>query len=129
MAGIRQSDRAFGLTFAAVFSMIAGIGWLIFDTVLYWALALSVVFLIMALTAPGVLLPLNRLWAAIGSRLAQLNNYVVLGLFLYLFVFPIGLIVRLLGRDPMQRAFNPQANSYWTPVERQATTETFQDMF
>ena len=129
MAGIRQSDRAFGLTFAAVFSMIAGIGWLIFDTVLYWALALSVVFLIMALTAPGVLLPLNRLWAAIGYRLGQLNNYVVLGLFLYLFVFPMGLMVRFFGRDPMQRAFNPQANSYWTPVERQATTETFQDMF
>src|SRR5688572_25186119 len=101
MAGLHQSDRAFGLTFAAVFSMIAGIGWLIFDTVLYWALALSVVFLIMALTAPGVLLPLNRLWAAIGSRLGQLNNYVVLGLFLYLFVFPMGLMVRFFGRDPM----------------------------
>jgi hypothetical protein len=129
MTGIRQSDRAFGLTFATVFLMITGVGWLIFDTVLYWPLVLSAVFLIIALTAPGVLLPFNRLWAAIGHRLGQLNNYVILGLFLYLFVFPMGLIVRLLGRDPMQRAFDPQANSYWTPIGRHATTETFQDMF
>ena len=60
---------------------------------------------------------------------SQLNNYVILGLFLYLFVFPMGLIVRLLGRDPMQRTFEPQATSYWTPVERHATTATFRDMF
>ena len=129
MTGIRQSDRAFGLTFATVFALIVGVGWLIFDTVIYWALALSAIFLIMALTAPGVLLPLNRLWTAVSYRLGQLNNYVILGLFLYLFVFPLGLIIRLLGRDPMQRAFNPKATSYWTPVERHATNDTFQDMF
>jgi Saxitoxin biosynthesis operon protein SxtJ len=129
MTRIRQSDRAFGLTFAMVFATIVGVGWLIFGTVLHWALALSAVFLVIALTIPGVLLPLNRLWAVISYRLGQLNNYVILGLFLYLFVFPMGLIIRLLGREPMQRAFNPKANSYWTPVERHSTAETFQDMF
>jgi hypothetical protein len=129
MSRVHQSERAFGLTFAAVFSLLAGVGWLLFDTVLYWALVLSAVFGLMALTTPGLLLPLNRLWAVLGYRLGQLNNYVILGLFLYLFVFPIGLLVRLLGRDPMQRTFEPQATSYWTPVERHATTETFQDMF
>ena len=128
MAHIRQSDRALGLTFATVFAVIAGVGWLVFDVVLYWALAASMIFLVIVLTVSWILLPLNRLWAGVGYRVGQLNNYVLLGLFFYLFVIPTGLILRLLGRDPMHRRLNPEARTYWTAVERQAT-ETFQDMF
>ncbi len=125
---IRQSDRAFGLTFATMFAAIAGVVWLTFDVVLYWALAASMIFLVIALTVSWILLPLNRIWAGVGYRVGQVNNYVLLGLFFYFFVLPTGLILRLLGRDPMHRRLNSEARTYWTAVERQAS-ETFQDMF
>lgn len=129
MTGIRQSDRAFGLMFAAVVAVIALVGWLAFDARLYWALAVAAVFLVTALAAPGVLLPLNRLWAVFARRLGGLNNYVVLGLFFYVFIVPAGLILRLLGRDPMSRAFDAKAPTYWTPVTRRTDAETLRDMF
>ena len=125
----RQTDRAFGLTFATVFGVIAGVGWLVFDAVLYWALAVSAVFLVIALALPGMLLPFNRLWAVFAHRLGHVNNYVLLGLFFYLIVCPAGLLLRLLGWDPMHRVLRPKAHTYWAPVGRHTDAETFRDMF
>ena len=129
MTRVRQSDRAFGLTFATLFAIIGGLGWTLFHVILYWTFIVSVVFLMIAMATPGMLLPLNRLWAAISERLGHFNNYVLLGLFFYLFMFPAALLMRLLGVDPMQRAINPEVVSYWTPVERHADAATFRDTF
>ncbi len=129
MVNIQQSERAFGLMFAGVFAVIAGVGWLAFDARLYWALAVAGAFLVTALAVPWVLLPLNRLWAVLARRLGRVNNYVVLGLFFYVFVVPAGFILRLLGHDPMCRGFDSKAPTYWAPVTRQTDAETLRDMF
>ena len=76
-----------------------------------------------------MLLPLNRLWAVFAHRLGHVNNYLLLGLFFYVFIVPAGLILRLLGRDPMCRGFDAKAPTYWTPVTRRTDAETLRDMF
>ena len=129
MTGIRQSDRAFGLTFAVVFAVIPAVGWLAFDAQLYWSWAVSALFVAVALGAPGLLLPLNRLWAGFAHRLGLLSNFLLLGLFFYLFILPFGLVLRLLGKDPMDRKIDEKADSYFSPIKRQADTDTFRDMF
>ncbi len=129
MAGIRQSERAFGLMFAAVLAVIALVGWLACDARLYWVMAAAGLFLVTGLAVPWVLLPLNRLWAVFARRLGQVNNYLLLGLFFYVFMVPAGLILRLLGRDPMCRGFDAKAPTYWTPVTRRTDAETLRDMF
>ncbi|MBI1986245.1 MAG: hypothetical protein HYW28_04215 [Rhodospirillales bacterium] len=129
MAPHRQSDRAFGLTFAALFTAIAGVGWLAFDARLAWALWVAAAFLAVALAAPWLLLPLNRLWGVVAARLGGVANFVLLASFFYLFVLPLGLILRLTGRDPLPRGTDPQAKTYWTPVGRHTDEETLKDMF
>ena len=42
-------------------------------------------------------------------------SHVMLALVLYLVLTPIGWVLRLLGRDPLARGFDPHASSYWTP--------------
>jgi hypothetical protein len=126
---IRQSDRAFGLTFAAVFAIIGLVGWLVFEARLIWAPIAASVFLLVALAAPGILLPLNRLWARIAHRVGLFSNALLLGSFFFLFVLPLGLIVRLFGKDPMVRTIDAEAETYWTPVGRQCDRETLTDMF
>ena len=129
MRSKRQSNRGFGLMFAAVFAVVGAVGWLAFDARPYWAMAVATAFATLALAAPGSLLPLNRLWGAFARQLGHVNNYAVLGLFFYVFVFPVGLVMRTVGGDPMHRKPKPEAKSYWRPVERHATVETFKDMF
>ena len=81
------------------------------------------------LFAPSVLMPLNRLVGSLARRLGIIVNYVLLGFFLYAVVSPIGLLMRLAGRDPMRRRFDPDSDSYLSPVGRGTTGETLRDMF
>ena len=49
-------------------------------------------------------------------------SYVLTGLIYYLVLTPVGLVMRLVGRDPMTRRFDPSATTYW--VRRKPTTGT-----
>lgn len=129
MSQIRQSDRAFGLMFAAVFGIVFMVAWFVFATWLSWTLVVAGAFLAVALIVPGLLLPLNRIWMGFAMRLGHINNHIILGLFFFLMVFPTGRIARLFGHDPMAKKLKQGAKSYWTPVERHSNADTFPDMF
>jgi ABC-type uncharacterized transport system permease subunit len=78
-----------------------------------------------ALLAAAVLVPLAGAFGRTVPRLAYVGlsyltypvgfvaSYVVLALVYFLVLTPIGLAMRLLGRDPLSRAFDPGAQSYW----------------
>lgn len=125
----RQSDRAFGLTFGVVFALISGIAWFVFSTQLNWAIGLSMAFFAIAFVYPELLLPLNRLWGRFVYYLGFFNNHLLLGLFFYLLIFPISVIIRIFGRDPLMRKIDRRAPSYWAEVRRNAQADNFEDMF
>jgi hypothetical protein len=125
----RLPDRTFGLIFAGFFAIVAAVTWLVLGFFSVWTAILAGLFLITALICPILLLPLNRLWLQLAKGLAQINNFILLGLFFLLFVLPTSLIARLLGNDPLQRAFDRGRSSYWTPVQRQVDPETLRDQF
>jgi hypothetical protein len=91
----RLGNRAFGLAIAAVFSAIAAIGWLLAGQILYWALGTSAFLLVSALLTPGLLMPLNRLWTLLGQRIGIVSNHLLLGLFFFLLITPMGMLLRL----------------------------------
>ena len=129
MQAKRLSDRNFGLMFAAVFSLIAVVVWLVNGSYQYWAAEIAVAFLLVALVWPAALMPLNRLWEQLGHRLGLVSNAVLLSTFFYLLITPFGVAMRLLSTDPMRRRTDPGAESYFTSVRRQANRDTFPDMF
>lgn len=126
---IRQSDRGFGLMFAGFFAVLFTAVWLIFGARWDWVAGAAVVFLVAGLAAPWVLMPLNRLWGVLALRLGRVNNFVVLGLFYYLIMLPVALVMKLAGKDPMNRSIAPGTESYWQPVRRNPDRENFHDMF
>ena len=126
---IRQTDRNFGLTFATVFTVIFSVAWWVFDALIIWLLMVAGTFLVMALAVPGILMPLNRLWADFSTRLAVVSNHVILGSFFHIFIIPVNLVMRIIGRDSMHRSMKSDVTSYWTPVNRQAIIENLPDMF
>jgi hypothetical protein len=77
-----------------------------------WALALAVALVVPALVAPRILAPVYRVWMAAGEVLAWINTRILLGLVFYGIVTPIGLVMRLTGRDPMRRQLEPSGESY-----------------
>ena len=125
----RLSDRKFGLIFAAIFAIFTTVGWFGFDVILSWAMVSSGAFLTLALIVPGLLMPLNRLWGLLTGRIHRVVNFTLLAVFFYLLVLPFGLVMRLFGRDAMDRAPGPKAASYWRPVTRHTDETTLPDMF
>ena len=122
-------DRAFGLAAFVMLSAIALIRWFFFGGIAKWAVVAAGFFLVVALFAPALLLPLNRLFGDLARRLGVVSNYVVLAPFLWVVMASMGFIMRMAGRDPMHRRFEPDSNSYLTPVGRATTVETLRDMF
>ena len=129
MSAKRPGDRAFGLVFAALFAAIASVGWLLSGRILVWALGISGFLLVTALLAPGLLMPLNRLWTLLGHRIGVVTNHILLGIFFFLLITPLGGTIRLLRRSSIPKRPDLSADSYWTPVGRKAKAETYADMF
>jgi len=112
-----SSDRSFGLVFALFFLMLAL--WPAFHhrSPRWWALAVSAVFLLLALARPSVLGPLNRVWTWLARVLNKIVNPVVTAALFYLVFTPVGLLMRLTGGDSLRLRFSPDAKTYW--IEKQ----------
>ena len=123
------SNRTFGLIFAVIFTIFTTIGWYLFDEILRWAIVCSGVFLILALVCPDVLMPLNRLWGLLARRIHRVINFTLLASFFYLLLLPFAVVMRLFGRDAMNRVPKPDHESYWQPVTRHTSNDTLSDMF
>ena len=108
-----SSDRNFGLLFAAFFALLAALG--LWHGTTRWPiwLALAVVVLLVALAAPRLLAPFNRLWMKFGLLLHAIVSPVVLALMFYGCITPIGFLMRLTGKDPLRLKFEREAESYW----------------
>lgn len=112
-----STDRAFGVLFGAVFLIVAL--WPLWSTgrPAWWALALSLVFFVLALAWPNTLDPLNRLWSRFGALLHRIVSPIVLGVMFFGVLLPVGLLMRLTGKNFLRLARKPNADSYW--IERE----------
>lgn len=108
-----SSDRSFGFVFATVFMIIAIYPLLHAETIRIWAMVVSGIFLLLAAIRPQVLAPANRLWTKFGLLLHNIVSPIALGILFFLVVTPTGLLMRLLGKDPLRLRFDPAAGSYW----------------
>ena len=107
------SDRSFGVVFAVVFALIGGFPLLSGGALRVWALVVAGVILVIALAAPKVLHPANRLWMRFGQLLHRIVTPVILAFVFVSTVVPTALVMRLMGKDPMHLKFAPRSNSYW----------------
>jgi len=112
-----SSDRTFGIVSAVLFALIAA--WPLWNgrDVRWWAAAISAVVLVVAWLRPTALGLLNRLWLRFGLLLNRIVTPVVMAVIFFVTVTPTALIMRVFGRDPLRRRFDPVATSYW--IERQ----------
>jgi len=130
MTPVKQSNKGFGLMFGIVFLIVEALIWLIGGWIAYWPIAAAALFFALAYIAPSFLMPLNRIWAQFGARLGWVSNHIVLGLFFFGLMTPVGCVMRLFGWDPMAlKNRDPGDKGYWSEVRRDAGPETFKDMF
>jgi hypothetical protein len=108
-----SSARAFGFVFAALLALLAIGRWRRGGTSPDWFAAASVAVALVAVVRPAFLQPLNKRWLALGAVLHRLVSPVVLAILFYGIVTPIGVLMRLRGKDPLRLKPSPGGSSYW----------------
>ena len=52
-------------------------------------------------------------------------SYLILGSVFYLLIAPVAIVFRVVGRDPMHRRFDPEAESYWSEPRPRRPNEAY----
>ena len=121
-----SSNKSFGIVFFIVFILIALYPLLNDQEIRLWALIISAVFLILGLLKSKLLTPLNKLWFRFGIFLGKIISPIIMGFIFFLVVTPIGLIMRLLGKDVLNLKYNKE-RSYW--IEKDGPKSKMKNQF
>jgi hypothetical protein len=76
--------------------------------------ALGGLFLIAASLRPSYLKPVYEAWMRLGHALSWVNTRIILFLLYIAFFLPIGLVMRMFGKDFLNEHIRPGQASYWT---------------
>lgn len=123
------SDRSFGLIFAAIFLVISLYPLIFGGQLRTWAIVIAACWATPAMLIPRVLHPLNIAWMHFGKFMHSIINPILMGLVFFVAVVPTGLILKLLGKDPMRRKLLPDTDTYWQSREQQPSKDNFTDQF
>ncbi len=116
----RKDLRNLGLVFCAAFCVLAGISIWKGGQAWPWLLAVAGLMLALGLLLPAALRPLYKVWMSFAVIMGFFMSRIILGIVFYLVVTPIGLIMRLLGKDILDQKWDRGAPTYWKQRERGA---------
>ena len=109
----RQQLRSFGVLVGGVLLAIGAF--------LYWRASgaapivtgVGALLVLTGLVVPRVLKPVYIPWMALAVLLGFVMTRVILTVVFVVLFVPIGLIMRLVGRDPLSRKIDREADTYW----------------
>ena len=74
---------------------------------------------------PPLRRPLYLAWMYAAFPIGWTVSHLVLAAVFFLAVTPVGLLMRLLGHDPMRRRPDPKAATYWEPREGEPDSKRY----
>ncbi len=110
----RKGLRKFGLTTGVAVVILFGLffPWLLELTWPAWPWLVAAVFWSLALFNPPWLRRIYRGWMRFGLLASRVTTPLVLGIVFFAMISPMAVVRRFFGRDPMQRALEPDRKSY-----------------
>lgn len=80
---------------------------------------------VFGLVAPAANRPLFVGIALLTFPIGFVLSYVILGLLFFAVIAPVGLLLRLTGKDPMARRLEPESPSYWADARPPRPRESY----
>ena len=110
----RGGLRNFGLVTGAMFVAIFGLffPWLLGISFPIWPWVILALLGTAGLLIPEALKPVHYWWMRFALLLSRITTPVILGILYFLLFTPMALVMRLMGKDPMQRKFLQDEKSY-----------------
>ena len=109
----KENNKSFGILFFIVFLLIAL--WPIKDSesIRVWSMIISLLFLMLGIINSKFLTPLKKGWIKLGEILGKFIAPIVMGFIYFVVITPIGILLRLFGKDLLNIKFNKiEKNSF-----------------
>lgn len=78
----------------------------------YWPWLLGLIFIFWAMSHPGSLMTVYRLWMRFGLIMNRITTPIILGTLFYLVITPLAFIMRFIKRDVLMRQYDNETKSY-----------------
>jgi hypothetical protein len=114
--------RKFGWLIGGVLSALAIIMWLRHKSYFPYFLAPGIALIVFGFLLPKALKYIYIAWMSVAIALGFVVSNVILTIFFFFMITPIGLITRLLGKDFLTLKIDREAPTYWIPRERARKT-------
>ena len=109
----QSSNKSFGLLFFVVFLIIGLWPLKNGESLNFYFIIASVIFLILGLLNSKLLSPLNKSWIKLGEILGIIIAPIVMALVYFVILTPVSLIVRMFGKDLLNLKFLKEKDTYW----------------
>jgi hypothetical protein len=110
--------RNFGITFFFVLLFFGIVLAYKGESTGYAAIGIGVLFFVLGMWAPVRLKALYTVWMGLAAVLGFFTSRLILSILFYLVVTPIGLTMRLLGRDLLNQRWSRNTSTYWIKREK-----------
>lgn len=105
--------RKFGITVGIVFILISiTLYFLSKGSYTYFGIV-GILLLLFGLFLPYTLKPLNKVWMTIALILGWFMSRVILIILYYVIITPLGIFLKLIGKDFLKMKINLNSSSYW----------------
>lgn len=121
------SEKSFGLVLAAAFLLIGTYPVFRVVELRLWSLVLAASLIGLAFIKPSYLRHPNLWWFKLGMAMGAIVSPVVMAVVYLAVVVPMGLFLKMRGRDPLSRKIDRTKQSYW--LKRESPLQSFDRQF
>ena len=114
----RNELRKFGFVMSVPLALIGGYLWWKGNGAFLYVLGTAGFFLVSALIVPRILGPIEFVWMKLALVMSAIMTRVILILAFFVVITPMGLLLRLMGKDLLDISPKNVRDSYWQAVER-----------
>ena len=108
----KSSNRSFGILFFIVFLILGLWPFKTGETVNYYLLIVSGIFLVLGIINSKLLTPLNKFWIKLGEVLGLVVAPLVMLIIFFALITPLSFLIKITGKDLLSLKFN-KSSSYW----------------
>lgn len=110
----RQGLRKFGITTGLIVAGLFGIffPWLLEAGFVRWPWILCGILVAMGLVTPMALNPVYKVWMKFGLMMSRFTTPLIMGLVFFLVITPIAVILKVMGKDAMNRKLTEDVSTY-----------------
>lgn len=113
-----SSNKSFGIVFFVIFLVVALWPLINEGEIRIWSIVISIIFLFLGLINSKILTPLNKLWFRFGILLGNVFSPIVMGIIYFGIITPIGILMKLIGKDILNLKQNKKSSTYWIKKEK-----------